>query len=383
MEITGKILIIDDEPGIREGCKRVLEPQGYTVETAITIREGLSKIQGGNFDLILLDVMMPDGRGIDILDPISKKDPEIVSIIITGYATVELAVEAIKLGAYDFISKPFDSDMLLMKVTQGLERRRFSQETKRLQSIEREATELARAKAEMERLDQFKTDFMLTVAHELRAPITALQSFLLSIMKGYVPPDQREEILQRAVDRVQELLELVNDLLTLAAAKDEMSPPQRKIFHIADALDKVAPLFRAQAQENGITFTVNVHQNPLVEANSDQMVQLWSNLVSNAIKYTPPNGQVVINLEEVDGWVIGKVEDTGIGITPEDQTKIFEDFFRTTQAKKFSRLGTGLGLSLVQRIVEIHGGTIEVDSEVGKGSRFTFRLPAVKSPALP
>ncbi len=380
MEAKGNILVIDDELGIREGCQRALEPQGFTVETAATIQEGLRKIQEGDFDLVLLDVMMPDGRGIDLLAPIHEKDPDIVSVIITGYATVELAVEAIKQGAYDFISKPFTSDLLLMAVNQGLEKRRLSLEAKRLQAIEREAAELARAKEEMERLDRFKTAFTLTVAHELRAPITALQSFLLAMLKGYVPSDQQQEILQRAIERAQELLDLVDDLLNLAAAREELTPPKRKVLSLADALEKVVSLLQAQAEEKGMTFTVEVRQRPLVEANPAQMGQLWTNLISNGVKYTPTGGQVTVILEEKDGWAIGTVEDTGIGITPEDQAKIFEEFYRTPQAKEMEHRGTGLGLPLVKRIVEGHGGTIEVKSVLGRGSRFTFRLPV--SPAV-
>jgi two-component system sensor histidine kinase/response regulator len=375
MEAKSNILVIDDELGIREGCRRALEPQGFIVATAATIQEGLRKVREGNFDLVLLDVMLPDGRGIDLLSPIREKDPDTVSVIITGYATVELAVEAIKQGAYDFISKPFTTDLLLMTVNQGLERRRLSLEAKRLQAIEQEAAELARAKEEMERLDQFKTAFTLTVAHELRAPITALQSFLLAMLKGYVPPDQQQNILQRAIERAQELLDLVDDLLNLATAKQEVVPSKREILSLADALEKVIPLLQAQAEERGMTFTVEVRQRPLVEANPGQIGQLWTNLISNAVKYTSAGGRVTVTLEEKDGWAVGMVEDTGIGIAPEDQAKIFEEFYRTPQAKEMEHRGTGLGLPLVKRIVEGHGGTIEVESALGQGSRFSFRLP--------
>jgi two-component system sensor histidine kinase/response regulator len=375
MEAKGNILVIDDELGIRQGCQRALEPQGFTVETAATMQEGLRKVREGDFDLVLLDVMLPDGRGIDLLAPIREKDPDTVSVIITGYATVELAVEAIKQGAYDFISKPFTSDLLLMTVNQGLERRRLSLEAKRLQAIEQEAAELARAKEEMERLDKFKTAFTLTVAHELRAPVTALQSFLLVMLKGYVSPDQQQEILQRAIERSQELLDLVDDLLNLAAAREELTPSKREVLSLADALERVVPLLQAQAEEKGMTFTVEVRQRPLVEANPAQMGQLWTNLISNAVKYTSAGGRVTVILEEKDGWAMGTVEDTGIGIAPKDQAKIFEEFYRTPQAKEMEARGTGLGLPLVKRIVEGHGGTIEVESALGQGSRFSFRLP--------
>jgi two-component system sensor histidine kinase/response regulator len=369
------ILVIDDELGIREGCRRCLEPQGFAVETVATIQEGIHKIQECDFDLVLLDVMMPDGRGIDLLHACQEKDPDLVCVIITGYATVELAVEAIKRGAYDFVSKPFTTDLLLMTVNQGLERRRLSLEAKRLQAIEREAAELGRAKEEMERLDRFKTTFTLTVAHELRAPVTALQSLLLAMLKGYVPPDQQRDILQRAIERARELLTLVDDLLSLAAAKQELTSPKRKKLSPTDSLERVVPLLRAQAKEKGVVFVVKVRQRPLVEANPNQMEQLWTNLISNSIKYTPTGGQVTITLDEEEGWAVGTVEDDGIGIAPENQAQVFEEFYRTPQAKEMEPHGTGLGLPLVKRIVETHGGTIEVKSALGQGSRFTFRLP--------
>jgi two-component system sensor histidine kinase/response regulator len=361
--------------GIREGCRRCLEPQGFAVETVATIQEGIHKIQECDFDLVLLDVMMPDGRGIDLLHACQEKDPDLVCVIITGYATVELAVEAIKRGAYDFVSKPFTTDLLLMTVNQGLERRRLSLEAKRLQAIEREAAELGRAKEEMERLDRFKTTFTLTVAHELRAPVTALQSLLLAMLKGYVPPDQQRDILQRAIERARELLTLVDDLLSLAAAKQELTSPKRKKLSPTDSLERVVPLLRAQAKEKGVVFVVKVRQRPLVEANPNQMEQLWTNLISNSIKYTPTGGQVTITLDEEEGWAVGTVEDDGIGIAPENQAQVFEEFYRTPQAKEMEPHGTGLGLPLVKRIVETHGGTIEVKSALGQGSRFTFRLP--------
>ena len=374
-ETEAKILVIDDESGIREGCIRALRPHGYSVETAANSQDAIQKIREGEFDLILLDVMMPDGRGIDLLSPIQESDPDIVCIIITGYATVEMAVEAIKLGAYDFISKPFTSEILLMTVEQGLEKRRLSLETKRLQTIEGEAAELARSKEEMERLDEFKTKFTLMVTHELRAPTSALKSLLLSLQKGYVPPDLRKEVLQRAIDRAQELLDLVNDLLNLAAAREELAQPEREVISLADALDEVVHLFQALAADKYIEISVHVHRRPLVQANADQIGLLWTNLISNAIKYTPEAGRIVVVLDQNDEWAIGTVEDTGIGISPEHQEDIFKEFYRTPDAKKFAHMGTGLGLHLVKLIVERHGGEIKVESMLGRGSRFVFSLP--------
>ena len=376
METKGNILVIDDEAGMRQGCRRTLEPHGFTVETAATAEEGLQKVRQGNFDLVLLDVMMPDGQGTDLLAPIHEHDPDIVCVIITGYATVELAVDAIRQGAYDFIPKPFTGDLLRITVDQGLERRRLSLEAQRLQALEQKAAELARAREELERLDRFKTSFMLTVAHELRAPLTAIQSFLLAVLKGYIPREQQEKTLRRAIDRAQELLDIVDDLLNLAAVKEEQETGKREVLSLADSLEKVSSLLKAQADEKRIAYSVEIRQRPLVAANPDQMVQLWTNLISNAIKYTPEGGAVRVTLEQASRWAIGTVEDTGIGIAPEDQAHIFDEFYRTPQAKEMEARGTGLGLPLVKRIVEGLEGTLAVESQLGHGSRFSFRLPA-------
>ena len=161
MDSQANILIVDDEPGIRIGCRRALEPAGYSVDEAGSFKQGQEKISAKIYDLILLDIMLPDGRGIDLLPAIVAMDPETVTIIVTGYATVEMAVNTIKHGAYDFISKPFTSDLLLLTVEQGLEKRRLSLEAQRVKQVETEAAELARQKAEAERLGAFKAQFAL------------------------------------------------------------------------------------------------------------------------------------------------------------------------------------------------------------------------------
>jgi DNA-binding NtrC family response regulator len=145
------ILVVDDEAGIRAGCQRVLQPQGYAVTVAASLREGREALATGQYAVVLLDVMLPDGQGIELLGSMLEMDPDVVPVIITGYATVELAVEAIRRGAYDFISKPFAGDVLLLAVNRALEKRTLSLETRRLRAVEAEAAERARAQAEAER----------------------------------------------------------------------------------------------------------------------------------------------------------------------------------------------------------------------------------------
>jgi len=374
----GNILVIDDELGIREGCRRVLEANGYWVETANDVQNGLQRIQSHDYDLVLLDVMMPDGRGIDLLAPIAQKDPDMVPIIITGYATVEMAVEATKAGAYDFISKPFTSDVLLMTVEQGLERRRLSQEARRLQNIEKEAADLAKAKEEMERLDRYKTSFMLTVAHELRSPVGGAQSLVRTVMRGLageVNPQQRD-MLGRVDKRLDGLLELINDLLSLAASKTFDSEAPLEVLAIQPMIKQLIDQYNVQAEEKNIKLVfLSPEQDLDVRASEDGMQKIFGNLIGNAIKYTPSGGSVHVNVNSTSKHVIVSVADTGIGISQSALENLGEEFFRAPNARHARIEGTGLGLSIVKQFVAHFGGRMDVQSEEGKGSIFTIRLP--------
>jgi signal transduction histidine kinase len=379
MEPRGKILVIDDETGIRHGCRRALEPQGFTVETAATLQEGLRKIRESDFDLVLLDVMMPDGQGIELLEPARQKDPDLVCVIITGYATVELAVEAIKRGAYDFISKPFASDVLLMAVNQGLERRHLSLETKRLQAIEREAAELARAKAEMERLSEFKSAFMLTVAHELRSPVGGAQSLVRTLLRGLAGElnQQQSELLSRVESRLNQLLELINDLLTLAESRSvEPDRPLERTL-LQPAIRRVVDRLSVEAENKQIRLTFDApEQLVAIQATEDGLERVFSNLIGNAIKYTPSGGSVRVEVAEDAGRAQITVSDTGLGIPADDLPKIGEEFFRARNVRQARIMGTGLGLSIVKQLVDRFEGRIAIQSAEGEGTCVTLLLPS-------
>ena len=373
------ILVIDDERGIREGCKRALTPLGYRVETSETGAAGLRMLQEGSYDLVLLDLMMPGMSGMEALGRIGEIDPDVVVIIITGYATVESAVKTIKKGAYDFISKPFTADDLILVVNQGLEHRHLSVENRRLRNIEDEARELGRAKAELEKLDAMKSRFMLTVAHELRAPIAAIQGYLGLILDGYAG-DDAQEMVQSAHRRCGELLDSLHDLLVLAHMKEKATEVKKATVSVAQTLEEVTSLLKAEAERKGLTLEVQILNRPEMLADAEHLKQLWTNLISNGIKYTPRGGKVVVSLDQKDGHVVGRVTDTGVGIAADDLPRIWEEFYRTAQAKSMAEHGTGLGLPIVREIVETYGGTIDAESELGKGTTFTFTLPQSAEP---
>ena len=375
-----KILVIDDERGLREGCRRALRRHGYEVEVAATGYEGLALVQQDGFALALLDVMMPDVSGIDLLKAIRAHDPDTVCIIITGYATVELAVAALKLGAYDFIAKPFSDDNLVLAVEKGLEKRRLEQEARRLQRIEEEARRLVQEKEMLEELDRVKSAFMRKVAHELRAPIAAIESFMNSLLEGYGSPETQRLMQKRAAQRSSELLDLVDDLLNLSRIKDVKLESAKQEVCLKSVLDQVLSLHGPEAEKKKITIDLACETCPSIIADPAHIKQLWTNLISNAIKYTPDGGRIDIHLFPQDGIIVGEVADTGIGIAKADQPRLFEEFFRTEQAKAFAQHGTGLGLSIVKQIIQEYGGDIQVESELGQGTKFAFRLPADSDP---
>jgi len=377
---TGKILIVDDEIGIREGCRRVLESRGYEFDMATTLRDGLMNIQKNDYDLVLLDVMLPDGRGIDLLTPIHEKDPETVPIIITGFATIELAIEAIRKGAYDFIAKPFNADVLYLTIQQGLEKRQLSLESRRLAAIEQEAAKLAIAKEEMERLDKLKTTFMLTVAHELRSPVAGAQSLLRILLRGLAGEltDQQNNILQRIEKRLDFLMELIEDLLSLASSKTfDLEKPLEKIDllplirNVIDQIDTIA-------ESRKVALILTAPEEAIVVMATEQgLGMIFANLIGNAVKYTPAEGQVEVVVKKSTSNVAITIEDTGIGIPQDDISHLWEEFFRAKNARRAGIKGTGLGLSIVKQYIDKFGGQIEVNSVEGEGTVFTLDLPLV------
>ena len=374
-EINNSILVIDDELGLREGCRRALARYGYQVDVAATGKEGLAKVRSVDYGVVLVDVMMPDISGIELLAEIHAHEPGIICIIITGYATVELAVNAMKQGAYDFIAKPFSDDYLLLAVEKGLEKRRLEREARRVQEMEKEAQQLSQEKAMLEELDRVKSGFMRKVAHELRAPLAAVRSFLTLILQGYTTPEKARELQERAAERADDLLYLIDDLLNLARLKDLKPVSKQESVSVDGVLKDVLAVHTPEAEGKGLKLTVEAGSCPPILADPAHINQLWTNLISNAVKYTPSGGEVRVRLVSDDGRVVGEVSDSGIGISEEDQLHLFEEFFRTEQAKAVAQHGTGLGLSIVKQILEQYGGDISVESEVGHGTTFTFHLP--------
>lgn len=260
--------------------------------------------------------------------------------------------------------------------------------TKELQEktyeLEIKTKELAELNKRLEELDKVRVQFIWLVTHELRAPIAGIQSYLKLILEGYVPPEKQLEIIQKAERLARKQLELINDLLQLTKLQEpeEIQKSEFVPVNMAEILDGVKDMMSARASERDISFDINIDPDlPLIKANAEHIKQLWTNLISNAIKYNKPGGKISIDLVQDTDHIIGKVSDTGIGISSEELPFIFDDFFRARNAKNTETDGTGLGLSIVKRIIENYDGKIFVESEIGKGTCFTLMIPkSSKSP---
>jgi signal transduction histidine kinase len=375
-ETTASVLVIDDEVGMREGCRRALTPSGIQVATAEHGVEGLRKLREGQFDLILLDAMMPGMSGLELLDRIHEHDPDIICVMITGYATVELAAQAMKQGAHDFLPKPFTADELLAVVQRGLEERRRRLVLRQEREREEEALQLERTQQEIAKFDAIESRFMLVIVHELRNPAGVLKNYLQLMRAGYVDDDEWDEYLEKLDLRAEQLLNMLDDLLELAYLKGDAKPSKLKVVPAADVLEEVERKLRPTAEAKGLEFDVQIQDRPTIMTQPGHLQSLWTHLIDNAIRYTP-RGQVRVTLSEREGQMVSTVTDTGIGISTEELTRIFQEFYRSESARAEVELGTGLGLSIVDQMLKVHEGRIVVDSNPGEGTTFSVYLPVV------
>jgi len=369
-----KVIVIAEEPGAQV-CAQALASHGLVVETAPRA-DGLGKIEAGGYGLVVLDL-----GGADLLSAIHQYDPEIVCIVLADNASVDRAAQAIQQGAFDFLVEPFTADQVWLAVNRGLERRQLLREVKRLQSAEAEAHRLAEDKTRLEEIDKSKTAFIRLVTHELQAPIAAIQNYMQLILDGYVPPEKQRATIEKCMARADEQMALIADLLQLGKLQAVGTPGPAALVRLDEALRKALEPLQLQAEHKRIRLAVDIAGDVLTARGSpDQLKSVWTNLIGNAIKYTPSGGSVEISLRGGQGRVVGEVRDTGIGIPREQQGQLFTEFFRAENARAQNIRGTGLGLSIVKRIIEGAGGHILVESEVGRGSVFTFVLPAEEPP---
>jgi two-component system sensor histidine kinase/response regulator len=365
MTIQSRILIIDDEEVVLDSCTRILKSGAYKVVTATNGRLGLDLVKEFQPDLIYVDLKMPGISGIEVIEKIREADPTIVVIVITGFATVSSAVDAMKNGAYDFLPKPFTPDEFRLITQRGLDKRRLILETIQL-----------RKEKEM-----LREQFAAIVSHELKAPLGAVQQnlyVLVSELSNQLTEDQKDRF-GRMQTNIADLITLILTWLRVLSVDVMKIRENFKPIPISSVLSKAEENVLPTATRKDIEIISSINE-PLSLVNGDEgtLVETVVNILGNAIKYSRIGSQIIVKAEEIENNIVISIADTGIGISKEDLPSIFNDFYTGKDGQKIEK-SSGLGLAITRRIIEAHNGSVSVESELGKGSTFTIRLPVLKS----
>jgi two-component system, sensor histidine kinase and response regulator len=368
---TFKILIIDDEPGIREGTKRILqnfkvdypfmdEQIGFEVLEAGTGKDGIRMIDTEQPEILLLDNKLPDIQGVEVLEYVRKQQYDIVVVMITSYASLELAVKATRDGAYDFIPKPFTPQEIRASVENITKQIFLKRMTRTLNNTGK----------------QIRFQFLSVLSHELKAPLNAVDGYLKMIRERQFGNsiEAYDDMLDRSMERIRGMRQLILNLLDLT--KIETGKPTQRLekVNIRKVVQLSVDTIRPYSIQKDVDIYINTPAEIEMTADAGEIEIIMNNLISNAVKYNKTGGRVDIFLEKKDSVLKITVSDTGIGLQKEDKDRIFEDFVRIKSSETREVTGSGLGLSIVRKIVDMYSGSIDVQSEPGKGTTFIVSL---------
>lgn len=370
--LTLKLLIVDDEAGMRKGAKRALrnfefEQQdfedtiNFELHEASSGNETLDKVQEENFDIILLDYKLEDMNGLDVLKNLKDESSEASTIMMTAYASLDLAISATKSGVFDFLSKPFSPKELKNVVRKTASNILYKRKAKKLE----------------ENKKKVRFQFLSVLAHELKAPLNAIDSYL-RILDDRVAGDSIEnydKMIKRSMERISGMRKLIFDLLDLTRIESGEKKREISDINLIEAVNRSIETNSVKAEEKGVELNISTPEQLIMKGDSNELEIMFNNLVSNAIKYNKDNGTVYINIEDSgDDTVNISVADTGIGMKPEEKERLFQEFVRFKNEKTKNIEGSGLGLSILQKLVSLYNGNIEVESEFEKGTTFHITL---------
>jgi signal transduction histidine kinase/GGDEF domain-containing protein len=373
-----RILVVDDEKAIRDVLYQALTRLGgFVVELAENGEEAFKKIEKEDFDLVLTDMKMPTMDGLQLISEIAKFKPGTLMVLLTGHGTIESALEAMKRGASDYLRKPVNLDEMLMRLRKVLEERQ------RFISLKDYAAELERANQELKKIDEMKSEFVSVASHELRTPLAAIKNAVQLMLQGKTGEinENQAKFLSMAERNINRLTNILNSLLDLSRIESGKIELKFEELDLRGSIEFILSSLKPQTDGKSIQFKMEIQEElSPVYGDREKLEQILTNLVGNAIKFTPEGGEISVSAKpfEEESMVAISVKDSGIGI-PEDQLdKIFEKFHQVENSLRRSTTGTGLGLAITKGLVEAHHGKIWVESEVGKGSTFTFTLPVSK-----
>jgi len=355
------VLIVDDEAAIRDGCRQTLEKTGYAVLEAGEGNEGIRMARDRKPAIALIDLKMPGISGMEIIEILAHDVPDTVLIMITGYATIGSAVEAIQKGTYDYLPKPFNPDQLRAVVRRAIEHRNLKIETKRLRE-------------EKERMEK---SFITFVSHEMRSPLVVIRQYMetLKAIAGDRSDRELATIIGRCDDRIRGLEAMIEHWLDISRMTEGnfaiRKQPLNLIPLIKQSVEEMEPI----CMEKGIGLKTDLPDRlPDILGDPESLLRVFTNIVGNATKYTPEKGTIAVTAQNDDYYVMVRISDTGTGIPSDKLPFIFEPFYRV-RGKEERQRGSGLGLTFCKKIMERHGGEITAASEEGRGSVFLLQFP--------
>jgi signal transduction histidine kinase len=369
---TLKVLVIDDEPGIRSGVSRILNnfhvtypfmDEDYTFEVieAATGEDGIIILDRDKPDILLLDNKLPGIQGVEVLEYVRKKNYDIVVAMITSYASLDVAVRATRDGATDFIPKPFTPQELKASIENITKQQYLKRITHKLNQDGK----------------KIRYQFLSVLSHELKAPLNAIEGYL-RMMQEKQAGDRIEDYadpIDRSLQRIQGMRNLIMDLLDFTKIRLERKEEKIQEVDLAEIASNAIVTVQPYAIQMEVNINLDVRSDAVIMADPSDMEIVLNNLISNAVKYNKTGGKAEITIDCSDSEVIIIVSDTGIGINKTDSENLFAEFVRIKNEKTRNISGSGLGLSIVKKVIELYNGTINVESTPDVGTTFTIRLP--------
>jgi signal transduction histidine kinase len=392
-----RLLVVDDEESLRITTAAILENEGYIVDTASSGDEALSLFESAEYDLVLTDLHMEGGDGLSVLGEIRRRSPLTISVVLTGFASVESAIAALQEGAYDYLVKPCDIDNMRHTIRRGVEHRRLMLAEQKartdLEALNRDLElriaertgELTRLNEDLAEANRAKDVFLATLSHELRTPLTPVVGWVKLLRSGNLDNSgvgQALDAIERNAWLQSRLIDDLLDTSRIATGKLHFEPqPTDLNAAVRAAVDTV----RASAASRKIDLQTNLSPTPLVIMGEPvRLQQIAWNLISNAIKFTESGGSVRVVTERDDSSARLTVEDTGVGIAADFLPHVFDRFRQADGSTSRVHGGLGLGLAIANALAKMHGGRLKVKSDgVGHGSRFTLSVGIAREVAIP
>jgi len=337
------------------------EDFGFELIDAETGEQAIEIINQQEIDIVLLDNNLPGIHGIEVLEYIKNKTTDIFVMMITSYASLDLAVKATNNGAYNFVPKPFTPDELKAAM-EGITKHLF------LKRMTRKMKEEGKA---------IRFQFLQVLSHELKSPINAIEGYL-QIMKDKQAGDNIDAykvMIDRSIERMKGMRSLIIDLLDLTKLESGKKTRELKKVDLSEIIRIAKDTMEPLAIQKNVRINFDATGDIYLTADSEEIEIIMNNLISNAVKYNRYGGQVHIQVKKTDGKIQITVEDTGIGMTDEETATLFKEFVRIKNAKTRNITGSGLGLSILKKMVSLYDGEILVESKPDIGTKFTVLLP--------